>query len=290
MISERIKRLSKKVRDTQAIICLDRARLITKFYSEPSIEPFILRRAKSFAYVLHNKEIFIDDDSILAGHLASRLHAVPIYPEVTAWLRDDLDDLDARSSDNFKFMPGEKEELRGIVKAWEGRTFGDLTADLADDELNAMVDVGVFTKGISNLSTMNHAPAYNDLVKRGYRYYIDECKAKIGALNDVDIDDMESWITWKSMIVVMEALIDFAHRYAALAEEKAASCPDEERKLQLLEIAENCRTVPENPPQNFCQAAQLVWFTHLALMMEVNSGDHCIGRLTSTCIHFMKMI
>ena len=278
MTSERIARLGKKVRDTAATICLDRARLITKFYSEPSMEPFILRRAKSFQYVLENKEIFIDEDSILAGHLASRLHAVPVYPEVTAWLADNLDTIDTRSSDHFQFVGGEKDELREIVKSWQGRTFGDLTAALVDDDMKTMIDIGIFTKGVSNLSTMNHAPAYYDMVRLGYRHYIDKCKENIAALDDMNIDKMESQITWQSMIIVMEAIIGFAHRYADLAEKMADECSDKGRKAQLLTIAENCRVVPENPPQNFHQAAQMVWFTHLALMMEVNGADHCLGR------------
>ncbi len=288
MISERIVRLAEKVRNTPAAICLDRARLITKFYSAPSMEPFILRRAKSFQYVLENKEIFIDDDSILAGHLASRLHAVPLYPEVTAWLYDDLDTIDTRSSDHFEFMPGEKDELRSIVESWKGRTFGDLTGALVDEDMSTMIEIGIFTKGVSNLSTMNHAPAYYDMVNRGYRYYINQCKEKIAALEDMDIDTMESQLTWQSMIIVMESIIKFAHRYADLAEKMAEECSDNERKAQLLTMAENCRLVPENPPQNFQQAAQLVWFTHLALMMEVNGGDHCIGRFDQYMYPFYK--
>ena len=71
MISERIIRLSEKVRDTPVTLCLDRARLITDFYSRPSMEPFMVRRARSFEYVLDNKQIFIDDESVIAGHLAS---------------------------------------------------------------------------------------------------------------------------------------------------------------------------------------------------------------------------
>lgn len=288
MISERIIRLSEKVRNTPATICLNRARLITKFYSEPSMEPFILRRAKSFQYVLENKEIFIDDDSILVGHLASRLHAVPLYPEVTSWLYDDLETIDTRSSDHFEFIPGEKDELKKIVETWKGRTFGDLTGALVDEDMDNMIDIGIFTKGVSNLSTMNHAPAYYDMVNRGYRYYIDKCKENIAALQDMDIDTMEKQITWQSMIIVMDAIIKFAHRYAALAEKMAAECPNSERKAQLLIIAENCRVVPENPPQNFQQAAQFVWFTHLALMMEVNGGDHCIGRFDQYMYPFYK--
>ena len=60
MISERIIRLSEKVRDTPVTLCLDRARLITDFYSRPSMEPFMVRRARSFEYVLDNKQIFRD--------------------------------------------------------------------------------------------------------------------------------------------------------------------------------------------------------------------------------------
>lgn len=288
MISERIVRLNNKVRNTPATICLDRARLATRFYGEISMEPFILRRAKSFEYVLKNKEIFIDEDSILAGHLASRLHAVPIYPEVTSWLLDDLDTLDTRSSDHFEFLEGEKEELRDIARKWKGRTFGDMTAAQLDEDMNMMIDLGIFTKGVSNLSTMNHAPAYDDMVKYGYRHYIDKCKENIASLDRMDIDYMESKITWESMIIVMEAIIQFARRYAALAKEMAVECPDAVRKEQLLTIAENCRIVPENPPQNFHQAAQLVWFTHLALMMEVNGGDHCLGRFDQYMYPFYK--
>lgn len=288
MISERIVRLSEKVRDTPVTICLDRARLITDFYSQPSMEPFMIRRAKSFAYVLDNKKIFIDEDSVLAGHLASRLHGTPLYPDMTAWLRDDLEELDTRESDNLKFMPGEKEELRKIVKKWEGRAFGDLTAALADPDMDEMVNLGIFTKGVSNKSTMNHAPFYDELVTKGYRFYIDQCKANIAGIEKMNIEQMEKRYTWEAMIIVMEAIIRFAHRYAKLAEVMAADCTDAERKTQLLTIAENCRDVPEHAPKNFHQAAQLVWFTHLALQMEYNSNDNCLGRFDQYMYPFYK--
>ena len=288
MISERIIRLSEKVRDTPVTLCLDRARLITDFYSRPSMEPFMVRRARSFEYVLDNKQIFIDDDSVIAGHLASRFHAAPLYPDMTAWLRDDLEELDTRKSDNLKFLPGEKEELREIVRRWEGRAFGDLTAALSDEEIDTMVDIGVFTKGVSNKSTMNHAPFYDEMIKKGYRFYIDECKKNIDELGEMDIEKMEQYYTWQSMIIVMEAIIRFAKRYADLAEEMARECDDKDRKAQLLTMAENCRTVPENPPQNFHQACQFVWFTHLSIMMEYNSNDNCLGRFDQYMYPFYK--
>lgn len=62
MMSERIAEMSARVRNTQPTICLDRARLMTEFYSQPSMENYILRRAQAFEYFLENKEIFIDPD------------------------------------------------------------------------------------------------------------------------------------------------------------------------------------------------------------------------------------
>lgn len=288
MISKRIQRLAERIRNTPANVCLDRARLITKFYRELSVEPFIIRRAKSFAYVLDNRQIFIDEDSIIAGHMASRLHGVPLFPEITDWLSKDMDTLDTRSSDRFMFEPGEKEEMRAIVNEWEGRSFGDITLAQLDETLSDIVDCGVFTRGIPNISTMNHAPFYDELVKHGYRYYIDECKKRIAALECMTLEEAESKITWESMIIVLEALIRFAHRYADFAESMAAECENEERKAQLLTIAENCRVVPEYAPKNFHQAVQLVWFTHMAFMSEIDGRDHCIGRFDQYMYPFYK--
>lgn len=288
MLSKRIERLSNKVRTTQPTICIDRARLATEFYKKPSIEPFILRRAKLFKYVLENKEIFIDDDSIIAGHMASRMHAVPVFPEMSAWLRDEVDTLDTRRFDTFAFMPGEKEELREIAAAWEGNTFEDYTSAQISEEEWTLMEIGAMTKGISKLSTMNLNPDYDEMVKVGYRHYIDLCKEKISAIDDMDIEKMGQKMTWEAMIVTMEAIIVFAHRYADLAEKMAADCTDAERKEQLLTMAETCRIVPENPPQTFQQATQFVFFTHLAFMMENNGSDHSLGRFDVYMYPFYK--
>ena len=57
------------------------------------------------------------------------------------------------------------------------------------------VDIGVFTKGVSNKSTMNHAPFYDEMIKKGYRFYIDECKKNIDELGEMDIEKMEQYYT-----------------------------------------------------------------------------------------------
>ena len=282
MVSERINRLVDKARNTVPTVCLDRARLVTEFCRKPSVEPLLLNRAQLFKYVLENKEIFIDDDWRLAGHTTSRLRAVNIFPEMSGWLRDEWDILDQREFDNFQFVsPDEKEELAAILKEWEGRTFEDLTAiQYSQEELDAL-EVGVMTKGVSKQSTMCMNPDYPEMVKVGYRYYIEECREKLETLEreEMTLEKMNQKYTWQAMIIAMEAIIDFAHRYADLAEKMAAECTNEKQKTELLTIAADCRVVPENPPQTFQQVLQLILITHCAIMIENNGYHHPIGRL-----------
>ena len=289
MLTQRIIRLNEKVRNTPATIDLDRAKLITEFYSHPSMESFITRRAKAFKFFLENKKIFIDPDSQIAGHAGSKFQSVPLHPDVTRWLYDDFDTLDKRISDHMEFNNvKEKEELKEIVERWKDNTFGDFAARLEDEDVKEMLNALVFTHGVSNQSTMNHSPDYDNLIKRGYRYYINQCKDHISKHICNDVYDMEQRLDWEAMIIVMEALIDFAHRYADLAEKQAENCSDEVRKRELVTMAENCRTVPEFAPKTFLQGVQLVWFTHLAICMEVAGGDHCLGRFDQYLFPFYE--
>jgi len=76
-----------------------------------------------------------------------------------------------------------------------------------------------------------------------------------------------------AMIIAADAVIRFAARHAEKAEELAATEKDPVRKLELEAIAQNCRRVPGNPPQNFWEALQAYWFVHLGVVTELNTWD-----------------
>ena len=289
MLTPRIERIRDRIRNTTPTICLDRARIATEFYKTPSVEPYVRRRAELFKLVNETRKIYIEEDSLLAGSIASRTHAVPVFPEMMNWLPEAVETFDTRQFDPFQYLPGEKDELREIAHTWKGHTFGDYTDAIMTEEEHELVNIGIFTRGIQQCSTMCHAPDYKNLVKRGYRYYIDKCKEQIASLNDqMTIENTDQRIKWEAMITAMESIITLAHRYADLAEEKAASCTDAEQKKMYETIAENCRVVPENPPQNFTQAAQLVLFTHDALMTENMGYIHALGRFDQYMYDFYK--
>ena len=84
---------------------------------------------------------------------------------------------------------------------------------------------------------------------------INECKEKLAAHKIKDVYDMEQKITWEAMIIVMEAVIALAHRYADLAESKAKECTDEKRKEELYTELRRLRKIREEKELKDCPFA-----------------------------------
>ncbi len=81
----------------------------------------------------------------------------------------------------------------------------------------------------------------------------------------------------RAVEVSAQAAIEFAERYAKLAEEVASKTTDEERRKELLEIAERMRHVPANPPRNFIEALQAIWFTQVAISIAHGGNQLIMG-------------
>ena len=71
-------------------------------------------------------------------------------------------------------------------------------------------------------------------------------------------------------MLVCDGIIRLANRYGEKAREMAAEEADETRKAELLQIAEICDVVPENPPKSFREAMQFMWFTQLGGILSEN--------------------
>ena len=80
----------------------------------------------------------------------------------------------------------------------------------------------------------------------------------------------------RAVEVSAQAVIEFAERYAKLAEEMASKADGERRKV-LLEIAERMRHVPANPPRNFIEALLARWFTQVAIAIAHAGNQLIIG-------------
>lgn len=81
-----------------------------------------------------------------------------------------------------------------------------------------------------------------------------------------------------------QAVVDYAHRYADLAEKKAIEQLD--RRDELLELARIARKVPQYPAETFHEAMQSICFFHIALHASMNYIS--LGRLDQVLDPYLK--
>ena len=87
----------------------------------------------------------------------------------------------------------------------------------------------------------------------------------------------------RGVILSCDAVRAWASRYADRARELAQEEPDAERRDELLAIAERCDRVPFEPPRDFREAVQAVWFTEVgAVLAHGMTGIFATGRLDQT--------
>ena len=97
---ERFFKLRDKLLNTTPKICIERAKIVTEAYKKYDAYPNIEKRAMALADVLRNMTIYIEEEQLLAGNQASSNRAAPLFPEYAfAYILDELDDLEKRSSD-----------------------------------------------------------------------------------------------------------------------------------------------------------------------------------------------
>lgn len=93
-------------------------------------------------------------------------------------------------------------------------------------------------------------------------------------------DDPEKLPFYRSLLLYCDNMADICHRYA----EKARNMPEvsQERRVELLEIADICDNISKRPPQTFREALQLFWFTFLL------DGNDDPGRLDQFMFSFYR--
>ena len=175
-----------------------------------------------------------------------------------------------------------------LTDFWQGRAIQDLLYDVLPEDTMAMLDNGIIELGQINTISGEVVPDYKTLLSRGFRGYIDTCEEKIASTKADTAEEQEKLDFWRACIMICEAVIRFANRYADKALELAEKEKDPSRKAELLEIASNCRNVPENPPRGFYEALQFVWFVHLVFHIEGPTTACSFGRFDQVLYPYME--
>ena len=279
-LTERMKEFREKVLDEKPYIDAQRAILATLAYKENLNQPRAMVRAKMLEKVLDNMSIYIEDKSLLAGNQATKNRNAPIFPEYTMeFVMNELDQFEKRDGDVFYITEKTKEQLREIAPFWQNNNLRARGEALLPEEVRVFMETGVFgMEGKLNAGDAHLAVNYERILKEGLRGYekrVKECKATLDLTNP---DNIDKYCFYNAVLIVLEAVRNFANRYSVLAKDLAEKELNQERKVELLEISRICSKVPYEPAETFQEAVQSVWFIQLILQIESNGHSLSYGR------------
>ena len=271
----RTERLRRDSLDAIPSLSPERARITTAFYkanlgrySTPVL------RAMNFYAICDQKTLWMGDEEVIVGERGPKPKAVPTYPELTCHSAEDLRILDSRPKTSYKVdaaMIAEYE--REIIPYWQGRSLRDQMFLELPQEWHDTYAAGCFTEFMEQ-----RAPGHTVGDGKLYRKGMLDFQADIAAVNatldfENDPTALDKREQLRAMSIACDAVIRFAARHAELADAAAYATADPVRRTELLKIRDACRHVPAHAPRNFHEALQAYWFSHLAVITELNGWD-----------------
>lgn len=283
-ISARTQRLYDSVRGTKPRLAVDRARLMTESFARTHGQPMVLRWARALEHIAQHIALYIAPDELIVGRAAGFPgRYVVFYPEVDgAYAAEAVELLAARKEASIAVTDDDKETVKAIGAAWQGKTFTESYVASIPEEtrhlffgadktnLSKQTFVGMQTATLRNSQNWTHD--YAKVLKRGFKGLRAEAEAKLAALDDpAQLAEKAPFL--QAVMITCDAIVTFARRYSALAAEMAGRETDAQRRKELEQIAETCAWVPENPARSFREAVQAQWFTQLFSRLEQRCGS-----------------
>ena len=282
-MTDRVKKMKESLRVNKYPLCVEQFRLANESLEMTGGEPMLIRRSKLHAYVLDNISIFIEDGDLLCGSGASKPFGLEMQYEYGVWTKEEVESL---KSEIYTIEPEDEEELYRLNEKFSKNSLNSNLIEAMGKSLGHNERLWPFMKsgcilppwkdknggsgGGFAMSGYGLGPGfslvcidYSRILTEGTKSVIEEAKECLHNLRYDSADSIEKRNYWEGVILVFEAWVRFAGRYAKLAEEMATNEKDEVRKKELLEMARICRKVPYEPADTFHEALQSFWFTFL---------------------------
>jgi formate C-acetyltransferase len=258
--------------NTQPCIYAERAQIVTAAYRNNMNEPLIIRRALMFKEILEQMEIYIEKNTLLAGNYSPQNRSASVFPEYNMdWIITELESFERRYRNRFYISNDTKKELRSIAPFWEHHAIRNISLQAAPPGARLFSSVDFYRKWAETEGSLITTD-YSRILKNGLKSYREEARNMIDNLDVNCRQNRPKLHFYQAGLIIIEALRDFANRYASLAEHMASSEKCSYRKKELKKMSLILRKVPWNPASTFYEAVQSLWFVYLCLQIE--SKDH----------------
>lgn len=274
-VTPRVEKIRQNYVNTKPSISYERARIWTESFKRTEGQPAAIRTAQAFYDTCNELCVNIFEGELIVGASGEFRKCGILTPEFAwKWVDDEMDNFPSRPQDPYEMTDEQRKFVReNIFPYWKGKSVEDAFLARTSEETKKIgVDTGFldtdskWRNGIGEIS-----PDYIDqLFPKGFGGIKREAEGYMAELNEAIPEDKEKMVFYRSIILVSDGIVRLANRYSEKAREMAAEEKDETRKAELLEIAEVCAKVPENPPASFREALQFAWFVQLGGIISEN--------------------
>lgn len=291
-MTERIERLVAAVKAARAPICTKKFELASEILKVNREASPWMKRVLPLVEFLDKLPIFIPEDHLIVGEGASKPFGIELCYEYGMWSEDQLEEM-YEECNSWCYLTEDDYEFCRCYLADENKVISESipsrSADFIfqNEKLAAIQttlggwkdkETGIAQSLYGNSSMGNFpnimlvVPLYERVLNEGACSIIETCRKKLEDIDYADPECLDKLEFWNGMIMVYEAWIRFAHRYADLAEKMSAEEKNKTRAAELAEIADICRRVPEYPARTFREALQAFWFTWIMMGNPTNSA------------------
>lgn len=288
MLTTRVARLKEQIVNAVPKVYAERALLVTEAYQENENACPEMQKAWAMDKIFRNTSVIIKEGELIVGCKTPTALGSPLYPEYNVdWLESELDTLSERYETAFEISDEDLAAVKEkVIPYWKDRTIYDSIIKGAEKKPLEAADEGALFHYYLNRSIGHFNANYATILVEGFKGLRERVKKELAAC---DGSDTRKKSFHQALLITIDAVVALANRYADEADRLSAECQDPDRKNELLQIAKNCRRVPENPPENYWEALQSFWFTHLMLNLESNAYALSPGRFDQYIYPFFKM-
>ena len=274
-VTERVEKIRQNYVSTKPHISYERAWSWTKSFLKTEGQAHIIRTAQAFKDTCDELSVNIWEGELIVGTSGEYRKCAILTPEFGwQWINEEIDTFPERSQDPYEVTPEQVDFIKkNIFPYWKGKSVEEAFLSRIPEETKIIgVDTGFldtdskWRNGVGEIS-----PDYIDvLLPKGYGGIKKEAEEHLASLSEAIAEDRKKIDYYKSIVLICDGMINLGRRYAQKAEEMARDEKDATRKAELLEIAEICSVIPENPPKTFREAVQFVWFVQLGGILAEN--------------------
>ncbi|MEC5317794.1 glycyl radical protein [Brenneria populi subsp. brevivirga] len=264
-------------------IDVERARYFTESMRATEGQPLLLRWAKAMYHIAQKITVYIDDGQLIVGRAGKPGRYGILYPELDGdFLDAAIGQLPSRQASPFTIDERERAVIREEISPyWRGKTYHEsLSQALPEETLRLTYDPTdrqtsrfIVNETSSFRSSIQWVHDYEKVLRRGFKGIRQDAERRLAQLDPLNpVESVEKAPFLQAVVIAADAIVLWAKRHARLAAELAEKESDPRRRRELLEIADRCERVPEQPARDFRDALQAQWFTQLFSRLEQKTG------------------